>query len=321
MAASISDGAAIEWELIAQELAGDDTELLPELKLLEQIARFHQTGVPGDPDDSSIYAQPAHRRQPKTWAHFLILSPIGFGSFADVYRAHDTKLQSDVALKLMRDDDDTAGQTARALKEARRFAGIRHTNLVTVFGAAKASGRVGLWMELVRGATLEEALREQGAYGARDASLIGLELCRALAVLHRAGLVHGDIKVGNVMRDATGRTILMDCARTFAGSPRTKADDIHSVGVLLFHLVTNRYPVEGQMHLRALRPDLPDDFVTIVERALDANPRRRFHSAGAFETALAGLLGTVAENASREPGRLLSNSLNSMVARLRRGGQ
>jgi eukaryotic-like serine/threonine-protein kinase len=319
VAASISDGAAIEWDVIAQQLAGEDDDLLPELKLLEQIARFHQT--PGGPDDSSIYTRPTHRSQPKIWAHFLILGPIGFGSSGDVYRAHDTKLQCDIALKLLR-DDGTGGPPARVLKEARRLARIRHTNLLTVFGAEQAQGRVGLWMELVRGTTLEEVLRREGTFGAREASLIGLDLCRALAVVHRAGLVHGGITVRDVMRDESGRTILMDGgAGMFADSSRTKADDIYSIGVLLFHLVTNRYPVEGQMHLRALRPDLPDDFVNIVERALDADPRRRFRGAGAFEVALAGLVGADAENASWGPCGVLSHAFNSMVARLQRVGR
>jgi serine/threonine protein kinase len=322
VAASISDGAAIEWQLIAQQLAGEEDDLLVELKVLEQIARFHETGMPGDPDDSSVYARPAHRSQPKTWAHFLILRPIGSGSFGDVYRAHDTKLQCDVALKLTRDEDVTAGHAARAIKEARRLARTRHPNLVTVLGADEANGRVGLWMELVDGITLEEALRRQGTCDAREASLIGLDLSRALAALHRAGLVHGAVTVRNVLRDESGRTVLMDCgARMFGGSSRTRPDDIHSVGALLFHLVTNRYPVEGQTYLRALRPDLPDDFVNVVERALDADPRRRFRSAGAFEAALAGLLGVVAEQSAWEPGRLLFIALNSMVARLRRGGR
>src|SRR5436190_18980824 len=87
----------------------------------------------------------------------------------------------------------------------------------------------------------------------------------------------------------------------FAGSPRTKVADVYSLGVLLFHLVTNRYPVEGQTraaieeahhqrtrtHLRDIRPDLPDEFISVVERALDPDPRQRFISAGTFESALA----------------------------------
>jgi len=317
VAESISDGAAIEWELIAQQLAAEDSDLLPELKLLEQIARFHRAAVPGGADDSSIYEQPVRDSHPKTWRHLLIIGPIGSGSCADVYRAHDTKLQRDVALKLIR-VEETRGSEPRVLKDARRLARARHTNLVSVLGAAEVSGRVGFWMELVRGTTLEERLAEGETFDAHEASRIGLDVCRALAVLHRAGLVHDGIRARNVMRDERGRFVLMDCGSGMvAGSSRTKSDDIRAVAVLLFHLVTRRYPVEGQTYLHTLRPDLPNDFVTIVEGALDADPRKRFHDAAAFERALAGLLGEPAEHASGGPGRMLSDAFSSMVARLR----
>src|SRR5439155_2355329 len=123
-----------------------------------------------------------------------------------------------------------------------------------------------LWMELVRGTTLEDLLTRQGLFGAREAALIGLDVCRAVAAVHRAGLLHGDIKAHNVMREEGGRTVLMDfgagkdldqdilrthtggiadfagtplyvAPEVFAGARRTKAADVYSLGVLLFHLV------------------------------------------------------------------------------------
>ena len=358
VAASISDGFAIEWEQVAQQLAGDDDAVLGELKLLERIARFHKAPTPGHPSDVSTDGESADGLPPRTWAHFLILGRIGAGSFGEVYRAHDTKLQCDIALKLMRRGADTGTSPARVLKEARHLARVRHTNVVAVYGADQADGRVGLWMELVRGTTLEEVLRRQGTFGAREASLIGLDLCRAVAAVHRAGLLHGDIKAHNVMREEGGRTVLMDfgagkdldqdllraqvsaagsddfagtplylAPEVFAGSHRTKATDVYSLGVLLFHLVTNRYPVEGQTrtavedahrrrtrtHLRDLRPDLPDEFIKIVERSLDSDPKQRFHSAGSFEIALARFLGAPAENTDVEPRRVFSMALAAVA--------
>ena len=154
------------------------------------------------------------------------------------------------------------------------------------------------------------------------------------------------------MREEGGRTVLMDfgagkdldqdvlrmpvrgshdfagtplylAPEVFAGSRRTKAADVYSLGVLLFHLVTNRYPVEGQTraaieeahrqrtrtHLRDIRPDLPDEFISVVERALDPDPRQRFISAGTFESALARFLGAPVENASTWPRPAFSLSL------------
>ena len=349
VAASISDGVLIEWEQVAQQVAGDDDAVLAELQLLERIARFHQDGHEDPAATAPAAGDAPSASDPRTWAHFLILGRIGSGSYGDVYRVHDTKLQCDVALKLMRRDGDSATNVSRVLKEARHLARVRHANVVTVYGADQIDGRVGLWMELVRGTNLEQQLQRQGLFGAREASLVGLDLCRAVAAVHRAGLLHGDIKAHNVMREEGGRTVLMDfgagkdldqdvlpmlvrgsrdfagtplylAPEVFAGSRRTKVADVYSLGVLLFHLVTNRYPVEGETraaieeghrqgtrtHLRDTRPDLPDEFISVVERALDPDPRQRFMSAGAFEHALARFLGAPFENPSPWPRPALS---------------
>ena len=356
VASSISDGALIEWEQLAGKVASNESGVLDELRVLEKIAQFHQEALESNPSNETT-VDPDDRRdsEPRTWAHFLILGRIGGGSFGDVYRAHDTKLQCDIALKLMRHDDGPSN-VSRVLKEARLLARVRHTNVVTVYGADQVEGRVGLWMELVRGTTLEDLLQRQGMFGAREAANIGLDLCRAVAAVHRAGLLHGDIKAHNVMREEGGRTVLMDfgagkdlgqdilrastggiadfagtplyvAPEVFAGARRTKAADVYSLGVLLFHLVTNRYPVEGETraaideahgkgirtHLRDLRPELPDEFVSVIERALDLDPHQRFQSAGAFERVLASFLGTPYEEIPDSP-RTLSLAVAAIIA-------
>ena len=338
MAASISDGALIEWDKLARRVTGEDDSILNELQVLERIAKFHLSAQEGGAANIAAAADD-EANDPRGWAHFLILGRIGRGSFGNVYRAHDKKLQCDIALKLMREQGDSPANVSRVLKEARLLARVRHPNVVTVYGADQIEGRVGLWMELVRGTTLEDLLQRQGTFGAREASVVGLDMCRAVAAVHRADLLHGDIKAHNVMREEGGRNVLMDfgagkdldqellrtyvggaddfagtplylAPEVFAGSPRTKATDVYSLGVLLFRLATKRYPVEGETradvedahrqhtrtHLRDLRPDLPDEFVTIVERALDPDPRKRYQTAGAFELALARFLGAPVEN-------------------------
>jgi len=344
VAASISDGALIEWEKVARQVKQGDDSVLDELRVLEQIAKFHQGAQQGGALDA--VGADSEAADPKGWAHFLILGRIGRGSFGNVYRAHDTKLQCDIALKLMRDGSDSPANVSRVLKEARLLAKVRHPNVVSVYGADQVDGRVGLWMELVRGTTLEDLLQRQGTFGALEASVIGLDMCRAVAAVHREGLIHGDIKAHNVMREEGGRNVLMDfgagkdldldflrayiggaddfagtplylAPEVFTGSSRTKTTDVYSLGVLLFRLATNRYPVEGETradveaaherhtrtHLRDVRPDLPNEFVTIVERALDPDPRQRFQTAGAFEIALARFLGAPAENVDNERAR------------------
>src|SRR5213594_3781254 len=77
-------------------------------------------------------------------------------------------------------------------------------------GAERIEGRVGLWMEFVRGQTLEDVLGTQGPLSARDATSIGIDLCFALAAVHGAGIIHRDIKAHNVMKEEGGRIVLMD---------------------------------------------------------------------------------------------------------------
>ena len=140
-----------------------------------------------------------------------MLDRIGQGTSCEVYRAWDTALHREVALKLLHDEGRSRrGAHGRILEEARRLARIRHAHVVQVYGAEQHDGRVGLWMELVRGESLEEIVQTRGPFGAREAALIGLDLCAALAAVHGAGLLHRDIKAQNVMRESGGRLVLMD---------------------------------------------------------------------------------------------------------------
>jgi len=331
VAGAISDGDGVNWDDVRGR-AGDaaTSSVLRELHALEQIAAFHRGAEPAD----TPTAEQGERRDAAplgSWGHFTLLDTIGEGSFGTVYRARDAKLQANVALKLIPLPEDRTLNPSRALKEARLLARVRHINVVSVYGADVVEGRVGIWMELIDGRTLTTLLREQGPFGAREAAMIGGDLCQALAAVHAAGLVHGDVKARNVIRAAGGRTVLMDfgtgkdlriqavragghdiagtplylAPEVFLGAPRSTRTDIYGLGVLLYHLVTGTYPVGGRTpqeveeahrrgtrtHLRDARPDLPADFVAAVERAIDADPAARFQTIGAFEAALAQFLG------------------------------
>ena len=330
VAGAISDGDGVNWNRVREQAADAATSsVLRELHALEQIAAFHRSAEPAD----TPTAERSERRDAAplgSWSHFTLLETIGEGSFGTVYRARDTKLQTSVALKLIPLPADRTVNLSRALKEARLLARVRHINVVSVYGADLVDGRVGIWMEFIDGRTLAAVLREQGSFGSREAALIGGDLCEALAAVHAAGLVHGDVKARNVVRAAGGRTVLMDfgtgkdlriravgtghdiagtplylAPEVFHGAPRSSRTDIYSLGVLLYHLVTSAYPVDGRtqqeveeahlrgtrMRLRDARPDLPAGFVAAVERAIDADPAARFQSIGAFEAALAQFLG------------------------------
>ncbi|MBZ5625885.1 MAG: protein kinase, partial [Acidobacteriia bacterium] len=214
------------------------------------------------------------------------------------------------------------------LQEARMLARLRHPNVVTVYGVDRHDGRSGVWMDFVEGDTLAAIVEERGSFGAMEALLAGLDVCRALAAVHQCGLLHRDIKAQNVMRERGGRIVLMDfglgheaadgASAQFGGTPvyiapelfegglATVRSDLYSAGVLLFYLVTRAYPVEGatlealrtahSSHtaktLRDLRPDLPSSFVRAVEKAIAPEPSRRYATAGQMTAALEAALGT-----------------------------
>ncbi len=328
-AASVADGAPVDWVSAESRADADSRRLVRHLRLVESIASLHRSIPPIEADDSQIRSATVADRSRAPgpavgeWGRLSLLDRIGHGTSCEVYRAWDTALQREVALKLLHDEGDHAEAHGRILEEARRLARIRHAHVVQVYGAEHHDNRVGLWMELVRGQSLEEVLQARGPFGAREAALIGLDLCAALAAVHGAGLLHRDIKAQNVMRESGGRLVLMDfgtgeelsgtnrlvgtplylAPEIFRGQRASVQSDLYSLGVLLFYLVTGKFPVVAasmeelarahaqrqRQSLRDLRPDLPEAFVATVERALDSDPTRRYHSVGDFESASARL--------------------------------
>ena len=302
---SVADGSDIDWD--AAEAAADDDQrrIVRNLRLVARIAEVHRT-IPDEVPNAAGTAGVLHTspigRADSRWGHLVLLEPIGAGAFGRVYRARDPWLDREVALKLLK--SDVAGP-GRMIHEARALARLRHPNVVTVHGADMHDGSAGLWMELVRGRTLATIVASEGPFSAAEAVVIGHELCRAVAAVHAAGLVHRDIKAQNVMREAGGRLVLMDfgaghtplyaAPELLNGGEATVATDVYAIGVLLYYLVTGKYPVSGsssddlklahargeRKRLAEVRPDLPAPFIAAIERALDPNPALRY--AGAWE--------------------------------------
>lgn len=265
-----------------------------------------------------------------TWGGFNLLTRVGFGGFGEVYRAWDSHLQREVALKLLL-PGVVAGeeQYEVMLREARALAAIQHPNVVHIYGIDRHEGRVGFWTDFIKGKTLSALLAEQGPFGPREASAIALDVTRALSAAHRANILHRDIKAENVMREEGGRILLMDFGlsslpagqRMLAGTPSymapevlrggssTVCSDIYAMGVLLYHLVTREYPVKligftpgeitasfrQRVPLIDLRPDLPEQFLRTVRLATEIDPAKRFSSAGQLADSLAEILGMAAQ--------------------------
>ncbi len=136
---------------------------------------------------------------------------MGRGRSGPCIAAVDRSLNLEVALKVIRPRGTaTTFDAGRGLHEARLLAKVNHPNVVRVFRAEHIGREVGLSMELVKGRTLHDVVRQHGPLSGDETMLVGLEVCRAMAAVHAAGLVHGDVKAANVMRAERGRTVLMD---------------------------------------------------------------------------------------------------------------
>jgi serine/threonine-protein kinase len=138
---------------------------------------------------------------------YEIEEPIGEGGMGTVYRAYDPKLRRRIAIKVLRDDG--AAATAQLVREARAAAAFDHPNVVAIFDVGEASGRAFIAMELVVGRTLRAILRD-GAATIADRMRWLVDVARALAAAHRAGLVHRDIKPENVIVRDDGVVKVLD---------------------------------------------------------------------------------------------------------------
>ena len=224
--------------------------------------------LPGAKFDSDIPVSQVGRYQ--------ILERIGRGGMATVFKAHDPSIGRDVAIKFLHAslcaDDDCR---MRFLREARAAGGLSHPNIVIVHDVGEIEGRPYMAMELLTGASLADELEQQKRLPVRDLVSVGVQLARALDYAHSKGVVHRDIKPGNIMRDGVTRAIkvtdfgiahLEDSSsnaeqRTRVGdiigtpqymSPEQargdKLDgrsDLFSVGIMLYQMIAGMRPFRG----------------------------------------------------------------------------
>jgi serine/threonine-protein kinase len=142
--------------------------------------------------------------------HYRLLGPVGAGGMGVVWRALDTRLNREVALKLLPSlQTDEPQQTQRLTREAQCASALNHPNIVTIYDINSDAGRHFIAMELVRGKSLRELLRER-RLDATEAIRYAIQLCDALAKAHAAGIIHRDLKPGNVMITGDGLVKVLD---------------------------------------------------------------------------------------------------------------
>ena len=338
LADAIADDLSVDWAGVESHFTDpEDRRRIENLRIIATLRKRNRASA-----DANVGEPPVPDRSRLTsWGPLEIRAEVGSGVFGTVFRAWDPRLQREVALKILSHVAAIDGDAASiVIDEGRMLAQIRHhANVVTVFGADCFDGSVGVWMELVRGRTLRDIVEEQGPFSAQEAVIIGLDLCRALAAVHHAGLIHRDIKAQNVMRERGGRIVLMDfgaagvmnvgaesCSRirgtplylapeVLQGEAPSVQSDIYSLGVLLYFLVSGEFPVTAgsldelrdahaehrRRPLRDLRPDLPSSIVRVIDDATAAVPSQRPPSAGLMEALLEGAADRVAQRRPEPP--------------------
>ena len=244
---------------------------------------------------------------------------LGQGGMARVFRGTDGVLGRNVAVKVL--SPQYAGDdqfVARFRREAQAAAGLNHPNIVSVYDTGSQGDVHYIVMEYVEGRTLRDVIRQEGPILPERVSEIGQAVARALAAAHEAGLVHRDIKPGNIMLTRDGEVKVMDfgIARTSTGDTLTQTaavlgtasylspeqaqgaavdarSDIYSLGCVLYEMLTGRPPFTGDSpvaiaykHVREdpvppgrINPDVPDSLEAVVMKSMAKNPENRYQTA------------------------------------------
>ncbi|MEM7708731.1 MAG: serine/threonine-protein kinase [Pseudomonadota bacterium] len=289
--------------LEASESADTSNRVAERLHQIEQLFLLHGGQRSDLAADDALFE----------WGHLQVLESIGQGSFGEVYRAYDRALDRQVALKLLKTDDHHPFKSQLFLHEGRQLAMVRHRNVLAVHGAAVHDGRPGLWTDLIDGQTAQHD-EYQERLSRLEPRLEFIEsIAQALQAVHASGLVHGDIKPGNVMRDAAGEWILMDFGASLdyrsteqappiasgtplymapevvlGAAPNTKTD-IYSMGAFFYRVLVGEPPFDvqqwselevlhesGQEATRARLAEDPQGRVgALIDRMLSIDPDQR----------------------------------------------
>lgn len=235
---------------------------------------------------------------------YKVLSVIGRGSMGVVYKALQESMQRLVALKVLPERLASDEQfTRRFIQEARTVAKLRHENIVSALDAGEYNGMFYFVMEFVEGRNLADILDEKGSLPAQEAARIVAQIGEALHHAHSAGLVHRDVKPGNILLSESGAAKLCDLGLTrLAGDPgEGKAEgtpyyispeqakgekeidrraDIYSLGATFYHLLSGRPVFTGASAKEIIRkhithnitplqeifPEVPREYALIVEK-------------------------------------------------------
>ncbi len=252
---------------------------------------------------------------------YQIIQELGKGGMGRVYKARDTKLNRTVALKFL-PQELTLDQEAidRFQQEARAAAALDHTNICTVYEVDEFEGQNYIAMTYIQGESLKETLKS-GPLSVNEASSVAIQIAEGLQEAHDKGIVHRDIKAGNIMLTEKGKAKIVDFGiaklagqskitkpgSTFGtvaymspeqarGEDTDKKTDIWSLGVLFYEMLTGELPFQGENEaaviysilneepkaIQKYRSDVPDNITTLISLLLQKDTTQRISSAKEF---------------------------------------
>ena len=247
---------------------------------------------------------------------YQIIKSIGEGGMANVYLAHDTILDRDVAVKILRGDlADDEKFVRRFQREAISASSLSHPNIVEMYDVGEDDGQYYIVMEYVEGKTLKSLIKRRGALTLPEVIDIMLQLTSAVACAHDSYIIHRDIKPQNVLIKEDGTVKITDFGIAMAlnsneltqtnsvmgsvhylppeqanGSGATIKSDIYSLGILMFELLTGNLPFKGEnaveIAIKQMRekipsvceinPHIPQSVENIILKACAKNPKNRY---------------------------------------------
>jgi serine/threonine protein kinase len=264
---------------------------------------------------------------------------VGRGGMGVVYRGTDLTLNRPVAIKALRAQDADATVLSRFLREARSLARVEHPGVVPVYAVGREEGVYYMVMKFVEGRTLQRVLKQEAPLDPERTRKYLKDVCGALSALHGGGLVHRDLKPGNLIVGPDDRVTVMDLGivkavgehtqttSTALGTPKYMAPemlndhnvdaraDLYSLGVVAYEMLTGDPPFDGptpmailykQAHeapepLRKRAPQVPRALAATVERLLSKDREARFADAESVVAALDGRSSTEAAGGAASP--------------------
>lgn len=254
-------------------------------------------------------------RVERAFNNFVIVETLGIGGMGTVYKARDTLLERDVALKLLR--DDLAGevdQATRLREEARVAASVNHPNVIQVFSSGIDHGKFYLVMELVDRGSLDDLIEEKKRLPEDLVVASGIQVAKGLRAAYAKGLIHRDVKPANILFADEHTAKIGDFGLAGAAAEQSGAEiwgtpyyvaperlkneaedfrsDIYSLGATLFHALAGRAPIEGDtnsatalrqlkerpLDLRIIAPQVSKETAQVLTRMLAPDPAQRFTS-------------------------------------------